>query len=100
MHATTGVKRSAFTLATLGPSIARHAGTARSVSSTRNARYLVDRARSDEMGSFVATDPISADLGANLATCDLDGNQFIWAALRHPTELKHDHSSPINGKQS
>jgi hypothetical protein len=24
-------------------------------------------------------------LGTNLARCDLDGNQFIWVALRHPT---------------
>ena len=36
-------------------------------------------------GSFGVTHPMSTDLGWNLATCDLDGNQFIWAALRHPT---------------
>lgn len=36
-------------------------------------------------GSFGVTHPMSTNLGANLATCDLDGNQFIWAALRHPT---------------
>ena len=29
--------------------------------------------------------PNDTDLGTNLARCDLDGNQFIWAALRHPT---------------
>ncbi len=28
---------------------------------------------------------MGTDLGANLARCDLDGNQFMWAALRHPT---------------
>jgi len=36
-------------------------------------------------GSFGVAHPMSTDLGTNLARCDLDGNQFIWAALRHPT---------------
>jgi hypothetical protein len=36
-------------------------------------------------GSFGVTHPMSTNLGSNLASCDLDGNQFIWAALRHPT---------------
>ena len=36
-------------------------------------------------GSFGVTHPMSTNLGTNLARCDLDGNQFIWAALRHPT---------------
>ena len=36
-------------------------------------------------GSFVVAHPMSTNLGTNLATCDLHGNQFIWAALRHPT---------------
>lgn len=35
--------------------------------------------------SFGVTYPMSTDLGTNLARCDLDGNQFIWVALRHPT---------------
>jgi hypothetical protein len=30
---------------------------------------------------------MGTDLGANLARCDLDGNQFIWAALWHPTRF-------------
>lgn len=36
-------------------------------------------------GSFDVTHPMSTDLGTNLARCDLEGNQFIWAALQHPT---------------
>jgi hypothetical protein len=39
-------------------------------------------------GSFGVTHPMSTNLGENLASCcDLDGNgnQFVWAALRHPT---------------
>jgi hypothetical protein len=36
-------------------------------------------------GSFGVTHPMSTNLGTSLARCDLDGNQFIWAALRHPT---------------
>ena len=36
-------------------------------------------------GSFRVTHPMSTDHGSNLATCDLDANQFIRAALRHPT---------------
>ena len=44
-------------------------------------------------GSFGVTDPMSTDLGTNLASCDADGNQFIWAALRHPA---HGNWSTIN----
>ena len=35
--------------------------------------------------AFGVTDPMSTNLGTNLARCDVDGTQFIWAALRHPT---------------
>jgi hypothetical protein len=44
-------------------------------------------------GSFGVTHPMDTNLGTNLARCDLDGNQFIWAALRHPS---HGNWSTIN----
>ncbi len=36
-------------------------------------------------GSFGVTRPMSTNLGTNLARCDLNGNRFVWVALRHPT---------------
>ena len=36
-------------------------------------------------GSFGVTHPMSTNLGSNLASCDLGGNQFICVALYHPT---------------
>ena len=36
-------------------------------------------------GSFGVTRPMDTNLDTNLARCDLDDNQFIWAALQHPT---------------
>lgn len=40
--------------------------------------------------SLGVTEPHSA----NLATCDLDGNQFIWVSLRHPTRSWHSLKHP------
>jgi hypothetical protein len=45
------------------------------------------------LGSFGVTRPMDTNLGTNLARCVFDGNQFIWAALRHPS---HGNWSSIN----